>query len=441
MATRFNKAAKAKAEAEAKAKAEEEAKALAAKSAETETDDDDTDDDEGETNGSPVAVTEMTIGNRMLASAKQFAEHEAKHVEAQLIEFIDSADKVATGTFAMVNSLVDDYLPENADMTDLVTIIPRPHTKERPNNSGNFPSKFTHWELKGDGKYGDVNHDWFTDAVRFSKLGKPWAERKEHLETLDNPKANVQGVPQAMIDEFAKDLFARRDALKEATNKLNNLRTAYVRAANFVHQWFAVESVPRIALDLNYDAKGNVRNGGPIKVYEAKVRADGSIMTDEEDVPVPASGSLGDSITLSTFLRYNAARAIELGGGYEGLRKSLEREGETGPAAELPKAIRTPETFDKVFQLLTARCEEMATAHDAEDQAALLKRLEAKSQDAMVLAVYNMRAWCDDVLRHKTLLRRAVKLSADDANEDDTEKANAAEAAAKAAAAKPKAAA
>jgi hypothetical protein len=359
---------------------------------------------EGATEGKttePEGINSATEGDTFKAKAIALAKKESDGMFAAMAEVVKAKEDWQGGPIKVLFALKEAYGEELIN-------FPEPD-----NDTGNNPDKFKVEVVDTSGKSAMRPTTFYTVFADNTREGAAIVQELEWLKRAGNVEAVKSGIPAEILDLSPQQRDTRTNFL---SGRRVTIRNSYKKAMSLGFQFAAINGVSGVVADFLYvqDKDGNdtaeVENTPkPIVVY----------------VPV-TNGPVKkyEHFSIGAFLKLNAKKAAEKGGGFANLKATVTRAtgGATGngQANEVP-AIKTVDTFIHRFVETYRYMDEMQMAKDQKDIGQLYKLLNHKDANELIVAVVEMRNYLDDVDKELGLSKKYTALQA--AGSDLTRKA------------------
>lgn len=271
-----------------------------------------------------------------------------------------------------------------------------------PDDEGsNNPDKLKITVTNPDGKTTQKNTTFYAQFSDATREGKAIVQEIEWIKRAGNADMNKAGIPDAILE---LNPIQRDNRLNFLAGRRATIRGAYKKAMALGFQMQAVNGVQNVTADFIYvtDNDGNdttevVNTTKPIIVFTP-----------------PAAGkpvTKFETFSIGAFLKLNAGKAFEKGGGLKALKDTVTRNtdggatGNNGKATEVPP-IKTVDTFLHRFVEVYRYANEMQYAKDQRDYAALVKLLKHKDSDELAVAMVEMEMFLSDCNKELGLSKR-----------------------------------
>lgn len=327
------------------------------------------------------------------------------------------------GPIIVLAGLQGDF-PENDDGKLALSDFPEPGS-----DTGNNPDKFKRPVTDTSGKTAMRPTSFYTVFTAGTKTGVLISAEIAHIKRANNLEATKDGIPEHIL-EMKQD--ARETRLSFLSTRLNTMTAAYRKAMALHFQLNAIAD-----LTVMVDDTGNI-NADPAKNTRYKkgtVGVDFHYVTDEngEDTgevanrqdPIiiwerPGYDAKGEqrpiknpvSVSIGSFLKFDAKKAAENGGTFKALLKTVERKPKTpdGAAVTETPRIQTVDTFVGRLVETYRFMNEMQQATDPKDLGKLYNLLKHKDADELVVTFVEMRNYMDDICDELGLSDKYTKL-------------------------------
>jgi len=359
---------------------------------------------EGATESTPEVENTSTEGETFKAKAIALAKKESDGMAKAMSAVMQAKEDWQGGPIKVLFALKDAYGEELAS-------FPQPD-----DDTSNNPDKFKVEVVDTSGKSSMRPTTFYTVFADNTREGAAIVQELEWLKRASNSEAVKTGIPKEIM-ELAENPQARLSRENFLSGRRTTIRNSYKKAMALGFQFEAVNGVSGVVADFVYvpDKEGNdtaeiANTTKPIIVYVPST--DGK----------PAKKY--ELFSIGAFLKLNAKKAIEKGGGFANLKSTVTRAtgGATGngQANEVPP-IKTVETFLGRFVEVYRFMDEMQMAKDQKDIGQLYKLLNHKDAQELVVSVVEMRNYLDDIDKELSLSKKYTALQA--AGSDLTRKA------------------
>lgn len=377
---------------------------------------------------SPVAVADPATaydGEALAAIAQGLGARVSDATESAVETAAKGKEDWQGGPITVLAGLSADF-PENDEGKLALSDFPEPGSE-----TGNNPDKFKLPVTDTSGKTSMRPTSFYVRFTAATNHGAAISQEIAYIKRANNLEAVKDGIPAAIL-EMTSD--ARDTRLSFLEGRLKTMTTAYRKAMSLHFQLNAVAD-----LTVMVDDTGNV-NADPDKNARYKqgtVGVDFHYVTDDngEDTgevanrldPImiwerPGYDAKGEprpiknkmSVSIGSFLKFDAKKAAENGGTYKALLKTVERKPKTpdGSAVTDTPAIKTVDTFVGRFVETFRFMDEMQSATDPKDLGKLYQLLRHKDGKELVVSFVEFRNYLDDVCSELGLNDEYAKLKA-----------------------------
>lgn len=368
--------------------------------------------------GTDTSVATVAVGDATQAFDGEALEAVARGLGARVSDDTQESVDIAAkgkedwqgGPIIVLAGLTADF-PENDDGKLALSDFPEPGS-----DTGNNPDKFKRPVTDSSGKTAMRPTSFYTVFTAGTKTGIALATEIGYIKRANNLEATKDGIPETIL---GMSTDARETRLSFLEGRLKTMATAYRKALSLHHQLNAVAD-----LTVMVDDTGNINPDGDknTRYKQGTVGVDFHYVTDEngEDTgevanrldPImvwerPGYDAKGEprpiknkvSVSIGSFLKFDAKKASENGGTYKALLKTVERKPKTPDGATVTDtpAIKTVDTFVGRFVETFRFMDEMQSASDPKDLGKLYNLLKHKDGGELVVAWVEMRNYMDDV--------------------------------------------
>jgi hypothetical protein len=356
--------------------------------------------------GSTVAIADTTTafdGEALAAVARGLA--------AKVTDVTEDAIEIAAkgkedwqgGPIAVLAGLQSDFGDELND-------FPEPDS-----DTGNNPDKFKMEVTDTSGKTAKRDTSFYLLFADNTKAGQAIQTELAYLKRANNLEAIKDGIPAHILSMSPSE---RDDRIKFLDGRRATVRSAYKKAMRLYFQFVAIGELTvmvgkdgkvnanpelntigkagTVGCDFIYgkDEEGNdtdvINSPAPIVIWEQPgCNAKG------EARPITKSVK----VSIGKFLNFDAKKALENGGTYAALLKTIERapkKADGTPIVE-EQRIETVDTFTKRFVEVARFMDEMQSAENPKELGKLYNLLRHKDADDLITMFVGFRNYCDDV--------------------------------------------
>lgn len=344
----------------------------------------------------------MTNGDLMINAGGQFgkalalAHIPAEHVQAAAIVAANAKDEFSGAPIKLYVAMLQDYDDETINALPIID-----------SEGGNNPDIFMWKDPNSDAKEKKVSFYtiWTDNTPEVSKV----LEELRWLKALGDPEMRDDDIPQEFKDKY--DGPAKRESRKKyLVGRRTTIRNCYKRAVQLLHQFDAINELAGVTVNLIPTADG--------KGYENFLH----VHTKVEERKLLDTMHL----TVSQFLKLNAAAIAEQGGTFAALKASIVRKkkgegskGETGIPALA--SIQTGETLDKVMTAAHHYLDHLITDKKGKDWGDFLKFLTGPGGASAIETLGDIRACIDDIFKMDKVAYIYAKVKEDNFNKDEEE--------------------
>jgi len=324
------------------------------------------------------------------AAAKHAAELASKAgaLDTVLDVIADAKQEMAGGPVKVLIALRTIY-------GDDLDGFPRPGEKE-----GNNRDEIT-VDVTVNGETKAKKTTFYTVFADNTPAGKKIVDTIAMIKRAGNPEAMKDGIPEHITELVASGGADRQ--LKYLETRRQTFRASIKRAMELVFQFNAMAEVPLVECSPIWEdgkeGEETIASQTPIQVWQ--MNEDGKRVKYTKD------------LTVSTFLKIDAKRAAELGGGFKNVMKTLERGTKTdGTTAATGPTIKTTSTFIGTAIIEGYRyADELIRNKDTADYDRLIKGLKSdKTADETVDAFVGLRNYLNDIIKAAELQQRWQKM-------------------------------
>lgn len=349
----------------------------------------------------PEVTNSATEGETIKAKAIALAKDESDSMSSAMSAVMKAKEDWQGGPIKVLFALMETYGEKLGE-------FPEPDS-----DTGNNPDKFKVEVVDTSGKSSMRPTTFYTIFADNTREGAAIVQELEWLKRAGNTEAVKTGIPAEILEMSPQQRETRENFL---AGRRVTIRNSYKKAMALGFQLIAVNGVSGVVADFAYiqDKDGNdtaeVENTTkPIIVY------------------VPATTGpvkKWEYFSIGAFLKLDAKKAIEKGGGFANLKATVTRAtgGKTGNGdANAIPPIKTVDTFLHRFVEVFRFMDEMQMSKDQKDIGQLYKLLNHKDANELIVAVVEMEQYLGDIDKELGLSKKYTALQA--AGSDLTRKA------------------
>lgn len=367
-----------------------------------------------------VKVEQAVDGDAYALRAINIAAKADVQVFQNLTIMADAKEITQTGTIPLLFALIASY-GEHAQTTDEdgnitenefpLSIWPNPGVE-----GGNNPDVFSRKEQNEKGEWVNKKTGFFPEWVRGTPEGKANHEEIKNLKRLLNDKDNRQGIPAELIAKYCDGTAADTKAINARIAKLDNrLKSEVVavrRSLKMFHKLAAINELPEVQAEFLLDKDGNLEDTPePIFVFQVK-----GYDKEGNAVPHPVKQKM---FNIGTFLNLDADKAIEGGGTYDALIKTLQRNTNKTPTSEAaPQKIATLDTLEARTNDIAEYWSDIWADKTGEKQAAFWRKLNGAGSDDFLRNIFSLGDIINEIRRKDKLAARVAALEEGAAGKD-----------------------
>lgn len=257
-----------------------------------------------------------------------------------------------------------------------------------------------------DGTSKSVKTTFYKVFTENTPSGKIIADRLAMCERAKKADTVKDGIPEDIM-EMARTRTIDREIVALG-KKLGTFRASVKKAMELMYQFIAVSEVDRVVAEPIWEGEA----GGDI------IQAIDCIHV-HEDVETVKDGKtfvqvkFSRDYSVSSFLKLDAAKAIENGGGFKALEATAARgtKGvQTASTAADKLTIKTVETGMTVLAEFHRWLDEISLDRDQAEMGKLLKHIHAKGSDELISAIVESRNVLNDIIEGAKLEAKYTKL-------------------------------
>lgn len=319
----------------------------------------------------------MSGGELMLKKARDMANLENADTAAAIKEICTAKETWQGGPFRILSAWYNNYSAEQ------LAEFPRPGV-----DTGNNPNAFQIKKTDASGKERMAKTTFYAQYALATKEGQVIAKAIGLTKIAIDPTSNKAGLPEeyanlASSDDGISTLKSRADQLR---SRLNNMTLAFTKAAKLMWQISDISDMPLLSVDIRTTKDNPAALDGqtPFIVYTKP----------DEGKPVTEQ----KSFSIGSFLNLNPAKALEKGGTLKALQDTLQN---TNGGAQTPankERIKTVDTFVEVATDIHDFLDEVLSDSKQTLYGALLKELNKKGSDDLLVTVTELRNFFNDIL-------------------------------------------
>lgn len=268
-------------------------------------------------------------------------------------------------------------------------------------DTGNNPDEFKVSREDSKGKVKLVAANFYTEFSKGTPAGQRYQARIEWCERMQDDKAMKDDVPDDIKDMNPHEL---ENEIKFCSNRLRTMAAAYKKAAALFFKDREVSAYPGITCEPQW-VKGKegeeVQNTPePIAIW----------LTPEPGKPIMK----WKSMTIGAFLRLNTKKALEKGGTFLSLIESGATPKKAGSGSNSDNGdgfvIKTLDKGVAVLAEFHRWTEEIGSAKDKAELGKLLKLLNTKDNDELIVAICETAAFLNAVISDTGAGQKYIKL-------------------------------
>lgn len=331
-------------------------------------------------------------GDDAAATAIRLAGMAGDDVNATLTVIADAKQEMAGGPLRVMIALRKAFGEE-------LDSFPKPGEKEGNNRDEITVEETVNGETKS------RKTTWYTVFADNLKEGASILEAIDHCKRARNPEAIKDGIPQHILDRTGEKGWIDRE-LNRLTGRRATFRASIKRAMELVFQFNAIENVPNIQAEPIWEEG---KEGEDIIVSPKCIVV---WQTPEDGKPVKYQ----EDYTVQTFLKFDAAKAIENGGGFKALENTLARKAKaSGAEPKAERRIASLDTFVGVTIEAHSFIDSVMCDRDTANYDKLVKGLQSKQiADETVDAFVELRNYLDDIIKASGLQAKYHKIHGQD---------------------------
>lgn len=343
-----------------------------------------------------LTVIGTNLHTSLSVLASQLAQMEGEAMVTAINEVTKAKEDWEGGPFLVYFAMVKNYGDKLGDFPD-----PSVETGEKP----------ARWKTKVPGTNGKEVSKTVDFYILFSdatKAGTALIQERQWLKRLADDNDAHKGIPADFIEKYSVNAMVRAERDAWIGRRLNTMRNAYRKAMSLAYQLEKVNGLEGIIAKPLYTDKTEtaVRNTPePIMLMQEP--------TEEQDI----TQIKWRHMSISSFLRLNAAKASESDTPYDALIASLKRDKKKGEGAtndndtaSRPQHIATTDTFHARMADVLEYLDQAYTSKDTARLGEITKALNGPGSDDLFLAVWQVKEMLVDLTKGDKARARAEKL-------------------------------
>lgn len=340
-------------------------------------------------------VVQKVDGEAFAKEAMKIAAQAGAATITALNVMADAKEVTETGTIAILFGLVTDYSQE--------AIMSWPRMGSEGSNN---PDVFSIKVQNRKGEWVNKKTGFYPQWYRGTKDGKAAMEEVANLERLLDDKDNRDGIDAVLMAEYDGDTKKINARVARLTKRIGNTVTAVRKAVRLAHKMNDVnDMLSDVHCEFYTNSKGEVeKTPEPIWVYQIKGY-------DKDDAPI-ADPVKQKMFGIGTFLNIDVPKAVEAGGTFEALKKTLQRDTtkKTGDSAAAPQKIATLDTLEARINDVTEYMSVIFSDKTGDALAAFWRKLGGAGSDDLLLNLFSLGDMINDVRRKDKLAARVAAL-------------------------------
>jgi hypothetical protein len=343
-------------------------------------------------------TNDKDIGERQNALAVELAGLATAELNTAIETVLKAKEDLLSGPFAIIGAL-------EASLGNKVDSLPKPGEKE-----GNNPAIYKVAVMdKRTGKQTKLETNFYNVYADSLPEGKAVISELRMIVLSRDIEANHTGIPKAIMDMTPQQKNVREGYL---TGRKSTNRAKVIAAVELRFQFEAVNSVFGVKAEPFFadDNRTIIDNSTtPIHVFNPK--------NDKKE---------WKAVSISSFMKFDAPKAIEKGGTYAALLETIKRkkgEAETEINEAKPHFIKTLDTFKARTADFHQYMDEVWSASDKARYTELLKTMGPRStagNGQFKLELYGIYTMLGDLFKHTEIKAHIEALKRADALGQDT---------------------
>lgn len=331
---------------------------------------------------------EMTvIGKTQQDNAIKFASMENEVLSSAIKEQMEAKEVTESGSIRILIAMKASY-------GDKLAEFPRPgSTVEDSNNPDVIKVEKVN---SSTGNKSVVNSSWYVTFADNTLEGKAILQELGWIKILRNLEADHNLVPNEFRQAYPnnEEWKVREGYL---TGRRNTIRSAYKKAMALLWQFEDVNALAKVSATFKW------ADANKTKVVNTKV----PVRISDDD-----NADTWQYVSLSTFMRFDTAKAQEQGGTFQALIDSLKRDSDKqGGGVAAPQKVRTADTFAARITDIHEALDYAFTDKDGKKlHNDIEKALSAAGSDDLLLSVADIHDALGDLLKSDKLQVRLQTL-------------------------------